>query len=319
MRTIWSNVLKTTLTLGAIVYLVVVVEPSAVATAFAEVRWPAVAAAALLRPLSLGLEVRMWRGLLRPVAPHVASRRLWRAVLSGFALAFVTPARVGEFAGRALSLPGADPWAVGLTVFVQRVVDTTVNVLAGTGALVVLLATGALDASAAWWTLAGVGGGVGVLLLGGLTCPRGVAGLVDRLLPHRTSVRGRVALLRAYTPREIARALGWAVLRYGVFCTQFLLLLYAFAPDLPLGSAVLAVTLTFFVKFLAPSITLMDLGIQEGAAVFFLGLFGVAQAVAFNAALVLFLITIVVPTAAGVPFVWRLRFARADAPSPTRS
>lgn len=318
MPTLWSNVLKTTLALGALVYLTIVVDPSAMAAAFSEAHWAWIAAAALLLPLNLALDVRVWRGLLRPVAPYASVHQLWRAVLSGFTLAFLTPARVGEFAGRALALPGTDPWTVSLTVLVQRVIDTAINVLAGAVALVALLSTGILDATAAWASLAGIGGGLGLLLAGCLAHPRGVAGLIDRFLPRWTAVQQRVALLHAYAPHEIARAAGWAALRYGVFCTQFLLLLYAFAPGLSLGSAVLAITLTFFVKFLAPSLTLMDLGIQEGAAVFFLGLFGVAQAVAFNAALVLFLITIVVPTVAGVPFVRHLRLARAGVSSPPR-
>jgi uncharacterized membrane protein YbhN (UPF0104 family) len=77
-----------------------------------------------------------------------------------------------------------------------------------------------------------------------------------------------------------------------------------------------AVVLTYFVKFMVPSVTIMDLGVREGAAVFFLSVFGASPAVAFNAALLLFVINIVFPTALGIPFVWNLNLQSDRSPAP---
>jgi len=259
----------------------------------------------------------VWRRLLRPVTPQATPRQLAGAILSGFALGFFTPARAGEFVGRALYLPDADPWSVSLTVFVQRLMDTTINVSVGVAVLSGVLSIGLLAHS--WtWTLVLIGGGTfALLLIGFLAAPSSAARLVRALAPRRAALHERIDVLQAYRRRTMVRTAGWAALRYAIFCTQFVLLIYAFAPDLAVGSAFGAVALTFFAKFMVPSVTLMDLGIQEGAAVFFLGLFGAAQAVAFNAAFLFFLINIVLPTIAGVPFVWDLQLDRDRSTSRT--
>lgn len=310
------RLLKTGLAIGAIGYLMYVVEPNEMMAALKWARWEWVAGALALMPLTLTLDGVVWRRLLRPVVAHPTARQLAGAVLSGFALGFVTPARAGEFVGRALYLPEADAWTVGLTIFVQRLIDTAINVAVGIGALGGVLYIGLLES--AWaWTLVLIGGGAfALLLIGFLAAPSSAARLARWLAPHRTAIHERVDVLQTYRHRTMAWATGWAGLRYVVFCTQFVLLIYAFAPEPALHSVFGAVALTFFAKFLIPSVTLMDLGIQEGAAVFFLGLFGVSPAAAFNAALLLFLINIVLPTLAGLPFVWPLRPHRDQASSP---
>ena len=64
-----------------------------------------------------------------------------------------------------------------------------------------------------------------------------------------------------------------------------------------------------------PSFTLADLGIREGFAVYFMGLYGIAEAAAFNGALALFGLNILLPALAGLPLALRLRVA-AEAPAP---
>ena len=61
-----------------------------------------------------------------------------------------------------------------------------------------------------------------------------------------------------------------------------------------------------------PTVTLLDLGIREGAAVYFLGQLGYAEAAAFNAAFLLFCINLLVPAVVGLPFVFRLKLGPSD-------
>lgn len=319
MRTIAFRILKTVLALGALTYLVMVVELAAIVNALATAEWPWILAALGLMPVTLALDGLTWRPLLQPVAPSVTPRELAGAILSGFTLGFVTPAQAGEFVGRALYLPDADSWSVGLTIFVQRLMDSAINVWVGLAALGGALHAALLPPTWGWLLLLAGGTGFGLLLVAFLVAPATASHLARAVLPHHPNLQARIDVLREYAPLTIAQATGWAASRYAVFGGQFLLLVYAFPPSVPVTGVVAAIALTFFIKFLVPSVTLMDLGIQEGAAVFFLSLVGVPEAVAFNAALLLFIINMVVPTAAGVPFVWRLRLADADpTPPPSR-
>ena len=67
------------------------------------------------------------------------------------------------------------------------------------------------------------------------------------------------------------------------------------------------VALVFFAKSAIPQVTLGDLGVREGAAVFFLGAYGVAPAAALDASLALCsLLNLVLPSLAGTPLLLRL-------------
>lgn len=316
MRDIAFHILKIGLAVAALSYLIVVVEPAEIAAALADAEWMWIGVALALLPANLVLDGVVWNQLLHPIAPSVSYRALGGAILSGFALGFVTPARAGEFVGRALYLPEADSWSVSLTVFVQRLIDTAINVTAGIGILTVTLVLNVLDTTWPWVALL-IGSTFFMLLLTGfLIAPSSAARVVRTVFPNRPAWHERVEVLQAYRPRRMRRAVAWATLRYGVFCAQFALLIYAFGPPLSMVVIVGAVVLTYFVKFMVPSVTIMDLGVREGAAVFFLSVFGASPAVAFNAALLLFVINIVFPTALGIPFVWNLNLQSDRSPAP---
>ena len=98
-----------------------------------------------------------------------------------------------------------------------------------------------------------------------------------------------------------------SALRYVVFSTQFVLLVRAFDATTPLLYGYIAVALVFFAKSAIPSITLADLGIREGAAVYFFAFLGVAEAAAFNGALSLAALNLFLPALVGLPLVMRMR------------
>ncbi len=297
---------KAGLTAAALAYLVWVVDPAAIGAALGAVEVGGLLVALALVPVNVGLDAWVWRLYVRPLAPDAPPRRVLGAVLCGFALGFFTPARVGEYAGRAVYLGAGDRWAVAATIFVQRMADMAVSVGVGAAALAAALYAGVLAPSPAWWAvLAG-----GALLSGAqallVVQPRLAARLLAWALPSSERVQARAAFLRQIAPRDAWAAWALSVARYGIFVAQFVLLVGAFVPGTPWRDAAWGVALTFFAKFLIPSVTLMDLGIREGAAVFFFARLGLPEAVAFNAALLVFLANVVLPSVAGVPFVWRM-------------
>ena len=106
---------------------------------------------------------------------------------------------------------------------------------------------------------------------------------------------------------------GGTVARYAVFTGQLACLGAAFAPSangMPLWGAA---SLTFYVKYLIPSLTVLDLGIREGGAAFFFQILGLGAAAGLNAALLLFALNVLVPALLGVPFLATLRLS-SEAP-----
>jgi uncharacterized membrane protein YbhN (UPF0104 family) len=300
------RLLQLLLTIAVLGALVWAVDPAALYATARAANGGWVAVALLLLPVNLLLDGGVWRRLLGAVDGTFPRRRVAAAVLSGLALGFWTPARLGEYAGRAFAFPGADRWTVSVTVFVQRMVDMAVGVGVGLGLLLGALWTGALPATLPWIGAAALGAGTTAVLGLGVGRPgllHRAAGLVDQWGP---AVSARTAFLLHLGAADRAAVVAGTGARYLVFTGQFACLGLAFAPDAALLPLAAAVGLTFYVKYLTPSLTLLDLGIREGGAVFFFSAFGLGGAAGLNAALLLFAINVLLPAALGIPFAARL-------------
>lgn len=312
--------LKVLLTVGVLVALAMAVEPFALLGSLREARWAWIAAALLLIPVNLALDGWVWKHLLTPLQDDFSIWELGGAVLSGIALGFWTPARAGEYAGRALSLPGGDRWAISLTVFAQRMVDMTVGVTVGLLALGWAFWQGVLPLSPPWLIAAGIGGVTGAGLTAAVGAPARLHRLTAWLVPNRPAITDRTAYLERLSLNQGVTVVGGSLARYLVFTGQLACLGRAFAPSAPWSLLAAAAGLTFYAKYLIPSLTLLDLGIREGSAAFFFQQLGLGAAAGLNAALVLFAVNVLLPALLGLPFVARLHLpgapAKADAPRP---
>lgn len=309
-----QRTVKAVLALGALGYLIYLVEPSALASAVANAQYGYLAAAVALLPVNALLEGAAWRSILTAATPGAAWRTVYGALFCGHTLGLVTPARAGEFAGRALYFAKGDRWAIAATVFVQRLLDMLAAVGCGSAMLAWALATGLLQ-GVAWQGALALGLGVSLALALLLLWPRR-AGRYARRLISSERVREHLGFLRRLGPVRMGSAALLVGLRYVVYVTQFVLLARAFSPAAALPVLYGGVVLVFFAKFLLPSLTLMDVGIREGAALFFLSTqLGLPQATSFNAAFLLFLTNLVLPAALGAPFLMQMRLSKTDAPS----
>jgi uncharacterized membrane protein YbhN (UPF0104 family) len=263
-------------------------------------------AALALMPFNIGLEAYRWHRLVRRLAPETTYRTSLAAVLSGYPLGLVTPARAGDYAGRALYLSYPRKGELVALTFAERMATLACTLVVGLVAMVPFLLTQSDLPGAAWATLFGAAalGTVGFVFL--LLHPGVASRFLTSLLPFR-SVRRLLTVLDRFDRNDARSLLLLSGLRYGIFSLQFVLLVVAFEPAAPWLAVAIGVALVFFAKSAIPSFTLGDLGIREGAAVFFLGALGIASAAAFEASLVLFGINLLLPALIGLPFVLRLR------------
>jgi len=314
-----SILLKSTLTVGVLTALVVAVDPSALIASLQEAQWAWVAVALLLLPVNLALDGWVWKRLLDTISLRVSPRALLGAVLSGIALGFWTPARIGEFAGRSLFLRSGDRWTVSLTVFAQRMVDMAVGITVGFLALMGAFYNGLLPTTGAWMGAALIGFGTGTVLLICVRHPPLVHRGTKWLVGDRPGITKRTALFQHLSTKQGVSVVGGSFLRYFVFTGQFACLGLAFAPSASTELLGLAAALTFYAKYLIPSLTVLDLGIREGGAAFFFQQLGLGAAAGLNAALVLFAINVLVPALLGLPFVAGLQLTDVQETTQTPS
>lgn len=273
-------------------------------------RGPALAAL-LLVPLNWALEAWKWWRLARLLEP-VSYGRSFRAVLTGLTLGFVTPNRVGDYAGRLLELKNRRPEALG-AVFLGRYCQLIITLLAGS--LGVLYFVGRYLGGEYPLVAAGLGltALVGnALLLLPLYRSHLLLAAVLQWRPLRRLQR-YTSNLPHYPASVLTQVLLLSGLRYAVFTAQFGLLLWAYGATAPLGAALAAIAGTFLLKSLVPSLNaLTDVGARELSATHLFGLLGLPVLPVLSASLSLWVLNIALPSAAGLLFVLRLKVLRRN-------
>ena len=91
-----------------------------------------------------------------------------------------------------------------------------------------------------------------------------------------------------------------SLLFYACFILQFALLVTAFSHQINFLDYIWSGNLVMFAKTIIPPVSFGELGIREGASVYFLKQVGVSAAAGFNASIFLFLINVLLPALTGL-------------------
>lgn len=102
-----------------------------------------------------------------------------------------------------------------------------------------------------------------------------------------------------------AKMIGLSFLFYACYIIQYSILIAAFSHNSEFLNYIWAGNLTMFSKTIIPPISFSELGIREGASVFFIQQFGESASVGFNASFFLFIINILIPAFVGLILIFR--------------
>lgn len=312
-----SFALKALVGVGLLALLSRLVSPREAARAFVAADWRWLALAALLVPANVTLEAYRWHRLVRCASPGVAYRESLRAVLGSYPLGLLTPGRMGEYVGRAALLRDVPPGLGAALTLLEKTATLACILSVGVVALVHFFAVAAAPSPLAPALVLGSALWAAGLLVAVLH-PGGAATIVGRLVPMRRLRRSLVGM-RAIPLSEARTLLGLSALRYGIFAGQFALLVLAFDPTAGVGAALIGVALVLFAKSAVHSVALGDLGVREGAAIYLLGAYGVADAASLDASLSIFALNLLAPALVGLPILLRVRAregARRPQPAP---
>jgi uncharacterized membrane protein YbhN (UPF0104 family) len=264
---------------------------------------------AALTPLNWACEALKWRTLAARVE-QLSFVDAFKGVLAGLALGFLMPSNIGDAAGRVMSLQshhklkaiGAALLANGLQFYVSLVF----------GALGWLYLINFEPSLQRWYAYSLCFAMITALIFGLWLFKHRLA--TERYLAHFGWFRWLkpfVDVIVQYHSSEIIKALAWALLRYAVFSLQFWLLILVFDIKLPLSMALMGIFLVFFAKTILPALNFLgDLGIREGAALYFFGFFGVNPTAVVATTLTLWLVNILLPVLAGMVWILKLRWIK---------
>ncbi|HEY4650923.1 MAG TPA: lysylphosphatidylglycerol synthase domain-containing protein [Pontibacter sp.] len=265
---------------------------------------------ALLIPVNWGFEARKWQLLGQKLEP-ISFWRAYRSVMVGLTLGFITPNRLGDYAGRVLELKSKQRLEAIGAVFIGRFCQLVATVIVGSVGLLYFIVT------FFWADYPGVSLSLVFLLLVIsaamlllLYNAQAMVAVISAIKPLRKLV-SYVAIMASYSAAEVSKLLLLSLGRYAVFLLQFILLLVLFNVELSALQYVCGVSGTFFIKSIVPSVSLLsDLGVRELSAMYLFGLLGQERLQVLSASLSLWLLNIAVPSVVGLYFVLRLRFFR---------
>ena len=303
---------------GAILaYIIFQLHPAVLYSSFLNGNVHLITIAVVLVIPNIGFQYWKWRYLVLILKPNASNSEIGGSLFAGFATGIITPARIGELAGRALYLRSVNKMeAVGLTI-VDKTASLLITMSAGLlGVFYILLRLYNLSPYL-WYPL------FILLLLFVAVCtwlishPPFAWEIVNAFdvngSTHRRLKTLFESLRRMQSPQDLF-LLSLSLLFYLTFLLQCVLLVQAFE-QADIIESVAALAAAFFAKTVIPSVTFGELGIREGAALYFLSLFGYAASSAVNASLILFSCNVLFPSLIGLFFVPRLSLSAVNGKS----
>jgi MFS family permease len=275
---------------------------------FSGEKWMLLVALVLLMVVNWSIEAWKWRMSVKPVQP-VSFARAFQAVLSGVSFSVTTPNRIGEYLGRMLYMDeGKRLRSISLTM-VGSLSQLLITVLAGWLGLI-WMQDRLMDAAliTAPWMQVLLWGTGAVLVMLCLFYFR-LAWLVrwiDRL-PGARRFSWLIEALEQFDASVLWRLLSLSGLRYAVFILQYYLAFQLFDVVLLPGHTLGAVSVTFLVMAVVPTIAIAELAQRGAVSLAVVGLFSPHSLGITMATAAIWLINLIVPAVAGSLLIVRIK------------
>lgn len=244
------------------------------------------------------LEAEKWRVLIKKLEP-ISIWKSYKSVLCGLSVGFFTPRSIGDYFGRMIHVSTTNRLKIVGALIISRLSQLFITILMGVFGYVVYRQY--LDVQLSLFKTYEI-----VLVL--LTLLAIVVFIVFRKfwvqllmkIPQGQRVKNLYLAIRQYTNQEVGYVIFISTVRYLVFCSQLLLMLYIAGLQTPFFGIMAGVMLMLLVKSMFFTFNfLLEVGVRELAAVFFLGLFVKNEYQIIIPVLMIWVINILLPTFVG--------------------
>lgn len=272
----------------------------------------------ILMPFNFIVENWKWRNLLGDVR-YVTFWTSLRAILCGSTLGIMTPNRLGEYGGRILYFDSKDNW--------KAVIATGVGNLAQ---LIVILCAGWIGAIFFFYqqiemhpflTSGSVVIGFSVLIfLGILYFNIDLAIDLFKRIPLSPSFKRRVRklsffqnleILRSYDIVTLKKVLSLAFLKYLIYMTQYLLLLYFFGIEISLLPALTGIATIYLIQTSIPLPAFMGLLARGELALIIWGFYCELPANILGATFTLWILNLLIPALLGLILIYKVNILKS--------
>lgn len=296
-------VVKVLIASGIIYYLITSIQYDEIISALNSADVVLIAITFGLSIINIYLQFFKWKLTCKSVLSETRKSKILTSLFYGFSAGTITPVRIGEYFGRAIAFKDKPFVQVTAATLIDKFFPLMIVAFIGSisGILFIhfhynvsfyLTLAMFIVLFSLFYFL--------VIVIRNEKFWDGV--LFTRL---KNSRRFKHLLLPLQTFNELdkkyfSRMIIVSLLFYLCFLLQYTLLVSAFSNNSELLNYFWAGNLMMFAKSVIPPISLGELGIREGASVFFLTKFGELSSVAFNASIFLFIINILLPALVGL-------------------
>ena len=255
---------------------------------------------------NLLLQWQRWHYLLKLIKPTIYYKNSFVSLMGGMVVGFITPGRLGEV-GRPLFLWDIDRLQAAGMVFLDKFYSFVTILVGGIWGLTFIIYYQFNYRTLILYPLLTISliiTGLGLIIS---LYPSGIRKIlynISLIFPYRDNFKRFMTCMDNFKNKEARLFLFLSFLMYGIYILQFCFLALAFQ-RMHFSTAASSAIATIFTKTLLP-VSFADLGIREGAAVYFFVKFGIQKVTAFNSSILLFTINVLLPTCIGFLFLPRL-------------
>jgi len=288
---------------GLLAFIISRISLSEIVTAIQSANLTLIGVAFLLVAINLFLQFLKWKLVCGKILDFTDNKKILISLFHGITAGSFTPARVGEYFGRAMMFKDKP--------FIQVTMATVVDKFF---MLIEVAFVGAISSILFLYSyynltlLTAVGLIIlAVSILGFLLFLAMHPRLWENALVEKLSVSKKLAsfiekisILKKMDLKFSLQLLLITLLFLMCIISQYAILAAAFSNHWNFFDFAWAGMLVMFAKSIVPPVAIADLGVREGASVFFLSKFGEIQSVGFNSSIFIFLINILFPAIIGL-------------------
>ena len=294
--------IKILISAGLLTYLVIAIDYKTIINAVEDADVLLVAAAFGLSFANIYLQYLKWKITCSKILNENKKSKILTSLFYGFSGGIITPMRVGEFFGRAISFKDKPLSIITIATLVDKFFPLLIVTFLGTlssllfvytfynVSLYIIIALFIVLFSAFY-----------LLILLARSERFWDSMFFSRLkkIKRVSDFVIQVKSLKTLDKKFFTRMTILSLLFYACYLIQYSILVSAFSHNFNSLSYIWIGTLIIFIKSVIPPISLGELGIREGASVFFLTKVGETASTAFNASIFLFLINLLLPSLVG--------------------
>ncbi len=293
---------------GLIIYLVYYLDYEKIIDSLTFADYRIVLLVFLMSFLNLFLQYKKWQLVAGKQLGIQNKRDVIHSLFFGISAGAFTPMKIGEYAGRAIPFKNHGVVEVSIATLIDKIVPLLIILIIGAILLpVYLVSQNILSALGLLFMLSVIIFIAGLILFLKSKTGEWLRRIIDRLSKVKLIKKtidqfGVIGLVRG---RYLYKLIFLSFLFHLTFTTQFSLLLVAFSHQWNFLLYLYMANLVIFIQVIIPPVAFGELGIREGAAVYFAENLGMIASIGFNAALLLFVINFILPSVYGLYFLIR--------------